>query len=196
MEEICNICFENIEKKEVVKYCNDKHIFCKPCFDSYLQVHLNKEDEDEEHILKCPVCRNEIPYIKNGLITTYYDTESMGSIRTKINYVNDVPEGLYESYYPSSNVAGGKPTLLASRYYIKNGKIDGLRTEYYDNGSIWLKCTYKNGVKDGLFEEYYENENGFESILWHSGFYVNGKRNGLYQTFDINGNLIESINYD
>ncbi len=63
-------------------------------------------------------------------------------------------------------------------------------------GSIWLKCTYKNGVKDGLFEEYYENENGFESILWHSGFYVNGKRNGLYQTFDINGNLIESINYD
>ncbi len=189
----CLICFEEKDNSDdIVKYCNDKHIFCKPCFDSYLQIHLNKENEDD--ILKCPVCRNEIPYIKNGLIITYYDTESMGSIHTKINYVNDVPEGLYETYYPSHEIIG-KPSLLASRYTMKNGKIDGLRIEYYDNGSIWLKCVYKNGVKDGIFEEYYENEDGFESILWHKGFYVNGMRNGLYQTFDINGNIIESINY-
>jgi antitoxin component YwqK of YwqJK toxin-antitoxin module len=193
MENICNICFEEKSNSDdIVKYCNDKHIFCKTCFNSYLQVFLNKEGE-ENHILKCPVCRNEIHYIKNGLIITYHEN---GSIHTKINYVNDVPEGLYETYYPSTNVAGGKPTLLASRYTIKNGKIDGLRTEYYDNGSIWLKCTYKNGVKDGVFEEYYETENSDEMVLWHSGFYVNGMRNGLYQTFDINGNLIESINYD
>ncbi len=192
----CNICFEEKSNHDdIVKYCNDKHIFCKPCFDSYLQVFLNKEGE-EEHILKCPVCRNEIPYIKNGLIITYHEN---GSIHTKINYVNDVPEGLYETYYPSTNTVeelSNKPSLLASRYTIKNGKIDGLRIEYYDNGSIWLKCTYKNGIKDGIFEEYYENEDGLDPILWHKGFYVNGKRSGLYQTFDINGNLIESINYD
>ena len=182
MEEVCNICFENTEDKEVVKYCNDKHIFCKSCFQEYLN--------NEEDIVKCPVCRNEIPYIKNGLIFTYFEN---GSIHTKINYVNNVIDGLYETYYSNDDECG-KPSLLASRYYIKNGKMDGLRVEYYPNGNIWLKCDYKNGVKDGVFEEYYENDT--DPILWHSGFYINGMRSGLYQTFDINGNMIESKNYE
>jgi antitoxin component YwqK of YwqJK toxin-antitoxin module len=188
LEEICNICFENIEDKEIIKYCNDKHIFCKSCFDSYFQVYLNSEED----ILKCPVCRNEISYIKNGIICTYFEN---GSISTKINYVNNIMEGLCETYYPNDEITG-KPTLLASRYYMKNNKIDGLRIEYYPNGNLWLKCYYKNGVKDGIFEEYYENEDGSESILWHSGFYIDGIRSGLYQTFDINSNIIESKNYN
>lgn len=194
----CLICFEEKDNSnDIIKHCNDKHIFCKSCFEQYVQIHLN----NEEDILKCPLCRNKIPYIKNGLFCTYFDTESMSSLHTKINYMNDVPEGLYETYYPNSNVQQvggeetGKPSLLASRYYMKNGVIDGLRVEYYDNGQLWLKCNYKDGLKEGVFEEYYETENSDEMVLWRKGFYLNGMRNGLYQTFDINGNLLESINY-
>lgn len=183
----CNICFEEKEESEVIKHCNDKHIFCKPCFESYLQSHLN-----EESILLCPLCRSEIPFIKNGFINTYFEN---GSLHTRIFYNNDIMDGLYETYYESDDESG-KPSLLASRYYMKNNKINGLRIEYYDNGQLWLKCNYKDGLKDGAFEEYYETENSDEMILWRKGFYINGKRSGLYQTFDINGNIIESINYD
>lgn len=181
----CIICFEEKDEKEVIKHCNDKHIFCKDCFESYVQTYLN-----EDNILICPLCRCELPYIKNGLINTYYDN---ASLHTRIFYNNDIMDGLYETYYP--NDESGKPSLLASRYYMKNNKINGLRVEYYDNGQLWLKCNYKNGLKDGAFEEYYETEDGI-MILWRKGFYLNGKRNGLYQTFDINGNVLESINYD
>lgn len=193
----CIICFEEKPEEDVIKHCNDKHIFCKHCFESYVQTFLN-----EESVVTCPLCRSELPFIKNGLINTYYDTESMSSLHTRIFYNNDIMDGLYETYYPSANVqqVGGeeseKPSLLASRYYMKNNKIDGLRVEYYDNGQLWLKCHYKDGLKDGVFEEYYETENSDEMILWRKGFYGNGKRSGLYQTFDINGNIIESINYD
>ncbi len=185
----CIICFEEKEENEVIKHCNDKHIFCKQCFDSYVQTHLN-----EESLLLCPLCRAEIPYIKNGLINTYFDAESMGSLHTRIFYNNDIMDGLYEIYYP--NDESGRPLLLASRYYMKNNKINGLRVEYYENGQLWLKSNYKDGLKDGIFEEYYETDNSDEMILWRKGFYVNGIRSGLYQTFDINGNIIESINYD
>lgn len=183
----CIICFEEKEECEVVKHCNDKHIFCKLCFNSYIQLHLN-----EENVLICPLCRSEIPFIKNGLINTYFDN---GLLHTRIFYNNDIMDGLYETYYPNTNVVGEELGLLASRYYMKNNKIDGLRIEYYDNGQLWLKCNYKDGLKDGIFEEYYETEDG-QIILWRKGFYVNGIRNGLYQTFDINGNLLKSINYD
>ncbi len=183
----CIICFEEKEECEVIKHCNDKHIFCKLCFESYAQTFLNNES-----VITCPLCRSEIPYIKNGLIDTYFDN---GSLHTRIFYNNDIMDGLYETYYESANESG-KPSLLASRYYMKNNKINGLRIEYYENGQLWLKCNYKDGFKDGAFEEYYETENSDEMILWRSGFYVNGMRSGLYQTFDINGNLLESINYD
>jgi antitoxin component YwqK of YwqJK toxin-antitoxin module len=190
MEYKCGICLENYEENNIVKNCNDKHYLCNTCFNELLQIHLY-----EETPIICPICRNEIQYIKNGLLITYY-TSIDNKIYSKINYVNNIPEGTYELYYESGR--------LSSKYFMKNGKIHGLRLEYYDNtndntndnttdnnSNIWLKCYYNNGIKDGLFEEYYEN-----GVLWRTCHYTNGLKTGLYKEYNINGDLINSVNFD
>ena len=39
----------------------------------------------------------------------------------------------------------------------KDGKVDGLLTDWYENGQKKEEETYKDGVKDGLFTDWYEN---------------------------------------
>ena len=39
----------------------------------------------------------------------------------------------------------------------KDGKEDGLREEYHENGQLYMKVNYKDGEEDGLLETYYKN---------------------------------------
>ena len=40
---------------------------------------------------------------------------------------------------------------------IKNGKQDGLWTDWYENGQKSSEVTYKDSKKDGLYTGWYEN---------------------------------------
>ena len=41
--------------------------------------------------------------------------------------------------------------------HLKNGKTDGLRTNWYENGQKSLEIKFKDGKKDGLSTQWYEN---------------------------------------
>jgi antitoxin component YwqK of YwqJK toxin-antitoxin module len=171
----CMICMESFVETEVLKFCNDKHIFCKKCFNDYIK-NLQKDE------INCPYCRNiitftakedEIPMInqqKTGFCIYYYKN---GNIKEECNYVNDKRDGLYKSYYLNNNIKeecnyiDDKRNGLYKSYYLNNNikeecnyvddKKDGLYQNWYLNGQLWQKCLYENGRKKGLNEEYHEN---------------------------------------
>ena len=66
------------------------------------------------------------------------------------NMVNGKKEGKWVRYYHST----GKK--IYEEYY-KDGKKDGLKTEWYENGEMGFKGTYKDGERDGIQTVWYEN---------------------------------------
>ena len=75
----------------------------------------------------------------------------------------------------------GKKEKTVTRYYentgrgerkkktevnYKNGKVDGLWVDYYENGKKCSEENYKDGKRDGLCTEWYENgQKGMERNL-------------------------------
>ena len=41
--------------------------------------------------------------------------------------------------------------------YFKNGKLDGLKKQWYENGQLSVEGNFKNGELDGLQRSWYEN---------------------------------------
>ena len=66
---------------------------------------------------------------------------------------------------------GGKSQLEGS---YKDGKRDGLWTEWFRDGQKWEEGTYKDGKIDGLFTTWYEN-----GQKEREGTFKDGKEDGL-----------------
>jgi len=76
------------------------------------------------------------------------------------------------------NRMGGKKEFEGS---YKDGKKDGLWTDYYKNGQKRSVKTYKDGRKDGLYNYWHED------VLMYEGTYKEGKENGLWTWWYENG---------
>ena len=76
------------------------------------------------------------------------------------------------------NRMGGKKEFEGS---YKDGKKDGLWTDYYENGQKRSVETYKDGRKDGLYTYWHED------VLMYEGTYKNGKEDGLWTRWYENG---------
>ena len=63
----------------------------------------------------------------------------------------------------------------------KDGKKDGLWTDYYENGKKRSVETYKDGEKDGLYTYWHED------VLMYKGTYKDGKEDGLWTKWYVNG---------
>jgi len=100
----------------------------------------------------------------------------------RINYVNGVKNGLYESWWEN-----GK--LQKKTNYV-NDKKEGLYEEWYYNGQLMIKVNYVDDKKEGLYEEWWENGN--LKIKCH---YTNDKKNGLYEEWNASGILKESVTF-
>ena len=76
------------------------------------------------------------------------------------------------------NYLGGKTQYEGS---YKDGKQDGLYTEWHENGQKWIEATYKDGE---LIEEtwYYENGQKKREVS-----YKDGKEEGLWTEWHENG---------
>ena len=174
----CSICLDQKLESEVGQKCSNHHLFCNSCFSSYIQIFLN-EDIDVYDV-SCPLCRIKIPITKNGLIQTYHDS---GNLKIRAQYINNELNGLYQEY--------NEENVQISEFTFVNGKMIGIRKEWYDNGNLWLSCSYDHdGKRDGLYQEFYKN-----GQLWKVIHYKHGLRSGLYQEYAINGKLIEEIIY-
>ncbi len=91
------------------------------------------------------------------------------------NIVNGKKEGKWVSFYHST----GKKMF---EYNFKNGKVDGLNTQWYENGQKELERTFKDGKRDGTCREYYE-----DGQKMYEGTYKNGNKDGLNTQWYENG---------
>ena len=101
----------------------------------------------------------------NGKMISYY---ANNKIYTEMNFINDKLNGqfimydtnnniIYVAYYLDDNLYTGeahefypctknKVLLLKCKYYLKNGKKEGLYTSYYRNGKVKEIYNYKDDI--------------------------------------------------
>lgn len=106
-------------------------------------------------------------------ITSYMDGKingpsiemnNRGQITRKQYFLDDVPHGIYGDY---------KFGRAKKEVNYKNGVMDGVYKEFYNNGKLQRSINYTNGVMDGPMKYY--NEEG-EVTLEYS--YKNGEKVG------------------
>ena len=117
----------------------------------------------------------EVEYIqnkKNGLWTQYYPD---GSIRMKLSYIDNKPEGAAIGYYDTTG-------HLKETGIWKNNRWEGTYNMYYPKGGIRQELTYNsNGKLEGIQKYYYEN-----GIIQAIYVLENGTQQG-FVNYDITG---------
>ena len=73
---------------------------------------------------------------------------------------------------------------------IKNGKEDGLWTQWYENGQKSIEVTYKNGKENGLWIGWYKN--GQKN---NEGNFKDGKRDSLWTYWNESGQKEWELTY-
>lgn len=92
------------------------------------------------------------------------------------HYNNKIYSGKFIDYYYSGRIQG-EGNLL-------NGRLDGLRKMYFQNGNVSLERYYKNSIPNGLEQEFYE-----DGSLKQKGEFINGKEEGVWEMYYPNGKV-------
>ncbi len=96
------------------------------------------------------------------------------------------PDMLNESFqFNFTDVA-----LLLINRVGKDGKKEGERLSYYENGQLWIKSNFKDGKYDGEWLSYYEN-----GQLETKGNWKDGEYDGEWLFYLENGQLAETRIY-
>ena len=140
----CIICLqENLPSEDVLKFCNDKHIYCKTCYENYCQncVIQNKR-------IECCVCKADIrnntyidytpnitsPYFGSSNTTSNNTNPSFcgfgSSSNTTSNNTNPSFGGFGSSSTTSNNT---NPTFI--RFSFSSNTIPTFTTESNNNNS-------------------------------------------------------------
>ena len=123
------------------------------------------------------VCRNKFP------------TESQEVVEAPAPVVTDasrmvVRNGIVydvNSNTPFTGVFSHPETGLAT---FKDGKYDGVREEYFEDGTLESRRIYKDGQQDGLSEQFDEN-----GTLRYRANYKGDVANGIFEQYFVNGTL-------
>ena len=67
------------------------------------------------------------------------------------------------------------PGKLKSRFYLKNGKPDGVAKTYYENGQLQGEGYFKDGKLDGIAKVYYENGQPKRERIFKYGEFISYK---------------------
>lgn len=89
---------------------------------------------------------------------------------------NTLYSGRFIDYYYSGRKQG-EGTFV-------NGKVDGLRKMYFQNGKVRVEKYYKDGIENGIDKEYYE-----DGSLEQKGEFANGKEEGTWESYYPNGQV-------
>jgi antitoxin component YwqK of YwqJK toxin-antitoxin module len=101
-------------------------------------------------------------YVDGKLNGYSFMFSSRGYIEEQSGFINNELEGKHFTY------RYGRPKSEAS---YKNGKMDGIQREYYDNGKLQQETEFKNGIQDGVYKYYSD-----DGILRMSYVYKNGEK--------------------
>lgn len=92
------------------------------------------------------------------------------------NLHGNVYSGRFIDYY-YTGYRQGEGTLV-------NGKAEGIRKLYYQNGQVFSDRYFQNGLENGMRTEFYSDGN-----LKQEGAYTNGKENGIWKGYYPNGQI-------
>jgi clan AA aspartic protease (TIGR02281 family) len=79
---------------------------------------------------------------------------------------------------------------LIVEFHMKDGKRNGLQSEWYSNGQIMFQWSEASNKQHGLNVAWYKN-----GTLWWKGNDINGHKEGLWKGWHENGQLHYEINY-
>ena len=154
-------CSDNVKEEVLDRYDNGQ---------KKLVVKYKGEGSNE-------VIVSRITYRANGdIIISENPSDKTKMVREY--YYNEDADDLF--YYT--------PIELERNY--KDGKLDGLFKEWYENGKLDMKGNYKDGIKDGLWKKWYEN-----GQLVFEMNYKDDKEDGLQRLWYENGQLKSEGNY-
>ena len=94
---------------------------------------------------------------------------------------NEIFNGKFIDYYYSGSIQG--------EGILINGKLDGLRKMYFQNGNLSVERYYTNSIPNGLEKEYYE-----DGTLKQKGTRINGGEDGVWETYFPNGQVKRRTN--
>jgi antitoxin component YwqK of YwqJK toxin-antitoxin module len=96
-------------------------------------------------------------------------------------FSNETPNGIVYQ------LIGGSKYILGE---VKDGKVSGLGTKWYENGQKESEETFKDGKRDGLGTWWYEN-----GQKKSEGKFEDDKKDGLWKSYYDNGQLKYEWNY-
>jgi len=149
----------------------------------------------------------QLAYKSRDTVKNKYYYESGVLVGKGVLINNKTLVGPWVFYYPAGNTkcvgnyndAGGKegewtfyfyPETLKATEIFKNGKLEGVQKNYFDNGNISSVSEYKNDLLDGLVTSYYYSGNK-KSIQ----NYKLDKKDGVQKAFHSNGVMSELNTY-
>ncbi len=116
--------------------------------------------------------------------------------------INKQYEGEWKIYHKESKV------IMTSENY-KNGKLNGVKKVFYDDGSLAEVLNYVNGKREGNYKKYGVNEKILEDLNYKGnelhglatfydglgnmilqGQYTNGLKSGIWKTYE-NGKVVK-----
>ena len=95
---------------------------------------------------------------------------------------NEIYNGKFIDYYYSGRIQGDG--------IMKNGKLEGMRKMYYQNGKLSVERNYTNSISEGLEKEFYE-----DGTLKQKGIFINGKEDGIWEMYFPNGQTKQRTNF-
>ena len=73
---------------------------------------------------------------------------------------------------------------------FNDGKVNGLKKQYYESGKIKTEIPFKVGKENGVKKEYYESGKIKTEIP-----FKDGKENGLKKQYDESGKIVQETTY-
>jgi antitoxin component YwqK of YwqJK toxin-antitoxin module len=121
--------------------------------------------------------------VRNGIQKFYSAT---GIMESEVNYTNGEKDGIEILYNPSSGKVEEKiPWEMGLRNH------NGVHELYYANGQLRLKTPYNSaGEVDGVVTEYYEN-----GVIKRTQPYKSGELDGQVKEYDDNGEMTDCSEY-
>jgi hypothetical protein len=77
---------------------------------------------------------------------------------------------------------------IRAEYFLKDGKLNGLKKVYYESGKINWEAFYKNDTLNGIYREFSES-----GILIVEGAFFRGQQHGLFEIYYPNGVLKDEV---
>ena len=125
---------------------------------------------------KSVIATREFNANDNSAYTIFYDQKKNKVSEGKV--LNKLFEGEWKYYHLNSK------NIMTTEHYSK-GKLEGIRTVFYNSGKIAEEISYKNNLKNGFYKKYTEN-----GIVLEESIFKNNQYSGLAIFRDSNGNMV------